>query len=34
LQKSLNFLELIGGGRIPEVLVGTWIVMGILIVFG
>jgi F-type H+-transporting ATPase subunit a len=34
LQKSVNFLELIGGGRIPEVLVGTWLVMGILIVFG
>jgi len=34
LQKSVNFLELIGGGRIPDVLVGTWIVMGSLIVFG
>ena len=34
MQKSVNFLELIGGGKIPEVLVGTWIVMGILIVFG
>jgi len=34
LQKSVNILELIGGGRIPEVLVGTWIVMGILIAFG
>jgi F-type H+-transporting ATPase subunit a len=34
LQKSVNFLELIGGGRIPEVIIGTWIVMGILIVFG
>lgn len=34
MQKSVNFLQLIGGGRIPEVLVGTWIVMGILIVFG
>jgi F-type H+-transporting ATPase subunit a len=34
LQKSVNFLELIGGGKIPEVLIGTWIVMGILIVFG
>jgi F-type H+-transporting ATPase subunit a len=34
LQKSVNFLELIGGGRIPEVLIGTWIVMGILIAFG
>ncbi len=34
MQKSVNFLELIGGGRIPEVLIGTWIVMGILIAFG
>ncbi len=34
MQKSVNFLELIGGGRIPEVIIGTWIVMGILIVFG
>jgi F-type H+-transporting ATPase subunit a len=34
LQKSVNFLELIGGGKIPEVIVGTWIVMGILILFG
>ncbi len=34
MQKSVNFLELIGGGHVPEVLVGTWIVMGILIVFG
>jgi F-type H+-transporting ATPase subunit a len=34
LQHSVNFLELIGGGRIPEVLIGTWIVMGILFVFG
>ena len=34
MQKSVNFLELISGGRIPEVLVGTWIVMGILLVFG
>ncbi|MGO9452113.1 MAG: F0F1 ATP synthase subunit A [Candidatus Binataceae bacterium] len=34
MPKSVNFLELIGGGKIPEVLVGTWIVMGILIVFG
>ena len=25
---------MIGGGRIPEVLIGTWIVMGILLVFG
>ena len=34
MQKSVNFLELISGGRIPEVLIGTWIVMGILLVFG
>jgi F-type H+-transporting ATPase subunit a len=34
LQHSVNFLELIGGGRIPQVLIGTWIVMGILFVFG
>lgn len=34
MQKAVNLLELIGGERIPEVLVGTWIVMGILIVFG
>jgi hypothetical protein len=32
--KPLNFLEYIGQGRIPEVLLGTWIVMGILLVFG
>jgi F-type H+-transporting ATPase subunit a len=34
LQKSVNFLELIGRGRAPEVLVGAWIVMGILLVLG
>jgi len=34
LSKSINFLELIGGGKIPEVIVGTWLVMGIMIVFG
>ncbi|HSU91034.1 MAG TPA: F0F1 ATP synthase subunit A, partial [Sporolactobacillaceae bacterium] len=34
MQHSVNFLELIGGGRIPEVLIGTWIVMGILLLFG
>ncbi len=32
--KPLNFLEILGGGKIPEVLLGTWIVMGILLVFG
>ncbi len=31
--KSVNFLELIGRGKVPEVLVGTWIVMGLLIAF-
>jgi F-type H+-transporting ATPase subunit a len=34
LQRSFNFIELLGGGRVPEVLVGTWIVMAILLVFG
>ena len=34
MQHSVNFLELIGGGRIPDVLIGTWIVMGILLLFG
>lgn len=34
MQKSVNFLELIGGGKVPEVLVGTWIVMGLLLAFG
>jgi F-type H+-transporting ATPase subunit a len=33
LVKAVNFLELIGDGKVPEVLVGTWIVMGLLIVF-
>ncbi|MGH7813028.1 MAG: F0F1 ATP synthase subunit A [Candidatus Binataceae bacterium] len=32
--KPVNFLEMIGGGRIPEVLVGTWIVMAILLLLG
>jgi len=32
--KAVNFLEFIGQGKIPDVLVGTWIVMGILLVFG
>ncbi len=32
--KPVNFLELLGGGKIPEVLLGTWIVMGILLIFG
>lgn len=34
MQKSVNFLELIGAGKVPEVLVGTWIVMGLLLIFG
>jgi len=34
LHKSVNFLEMIGRGRVPEVLVGTWVVMGLLFVFG
>jgi F-type H+-transporting ATPase subunit a len=32
--KSVQFLEIIGGGRVPEVLVGTWIVMALLLIFG
>jgi F-type H+-transporting ATPase subunit a len=32
--KPVNFLEFIGQGKIPEVLIGTWIVMGILLIFG
>jgi F-type H+-transporting ATPase subunit a len=34
LQKSVNFLELIGRGKVPEVLVGAWIVMGVLLGLG
>ena len=30
---AVNFLELLGGGVVPEVLVGTWIVMGLLLIF-
>jgi len=33
LQKSINFLEIIGGGKIPDVIVGTWLVMGLLLIF-
>jgi F-type H+-transporting ATPase subunit a len=33
LSPSVNFLEMIGGGRVPVELIGTWIVMGILLVF-
>ena len=32
--KPVNFLELMSQGKIPEVVLGTWIVMGILLVFG
>lgn len=32
--RSVNFLELIGAGVVPEVLVGTWIVMALLLIFG
>lgn len=34
MQNSVNFLELISSGRVPQVLVGTWFVMGVLLVFG
>jgi F-type H+-transporting ATPase subunit a len=34
VQKSVNFLEMIGQGKVAEVLVGTWIVMGLLLIFG
>ena len=34
MHRSVQFLELIGRGRVPEVLVGTWIVMALLLVFG
>ncbi|HTY56603.1 MAG TPA: F0F1 ATP synthase subunit A [Candidatus Binataceae bacterium] len=33
MTRNVNFIELITHGRIPEVLVGTWVVMGILLVF-
>jgi F-type H+-transporting ATPase subunit a len=33
LPNAVNFLELIGGGRVPVVLVGTWLVMAILLIF-
>jgi F-type H+-transporting ATPase subunit a len=34
LHRSVQFLEIIGGGRVPEVVVGSWIVMGLLLIFG
>jgi F-type H+-transporting ATPase subunit a len=34
LGHPVNLLELLGRGAIPEVLVGTWIVMGLLLIFG
>jgi len=33
LGKTVNFIELIVRGKLPEELVGTWIVMGILLAF-
>jgi F-type H+-transporting ATPase subunit a len=32
--QAVNFIEMLGAGRIPVVIVGTWVVMGILLVFG
>jgi len=32
--QPLNFLEIIGQGKIPEVIVGSWMVMGLLLIFG
>ncbi|HLI78898.1 MAG TPA: F0F1 ATP synthase subunit A [Candidatus Binataceae bacterium] len=32
--KPVNFLELLSGGRISPIILGTWIVMGILLIFG
>jgi len=34
LNSSIQFLELIGRGKVPEVIVGTWIVMALLLIFG
>jgi F-type H+-transporting ATPase subunit a len=34
LGHPVNLLELVGRGAIPEVLIGTWIVMGLLLMFG
>jgi F-type H+-transporting ATPase subunit a len=34
LGHPVNLLELVGRGAIPEVLIGTWIVMGLLLIFG
>lgn len=33
MQKSINFLEIIGRERIPEVVIGAWVVMAILLIF-
>jgi F-type H+-transporting ATPase subunit a len=33
LQRPVSFIDLLAGGRIPPVLLGTWIVMGILLLF-
>lgn len=32
--KPVNFLEMLSGGKIPEVVLGSWIVMGLLLGFG
>ena len=34
MPESVHILELIGGEKIPAVITGTWIVMGLLSVFG
>ena len=33
MQKPVNILELVSGGKIPEVILGAWTVMGLLIIF-
>src|SRR5262245_27146068 len=33
LQRPVSFIDLLAGGRIPPVLLGTWIVMGLLLLF-
>lgn len=34
LQRPVSFIDLLAAGRIPPVLLGTWIVMAILLLFG
>jgi F-type H+-transporting ATPase subunit a len=34
LAKSINFIEMLSGGKIPDVMLGAWIVMGLLLIFG